>query len=99
MSARRLARPAAMPSRSSCPGLVEAISADSKAPGSAACAPRRRIRLFQAVDDERAVIARHALVDAAERRGEVVRQHAAESSGHGDILLATDGVADDAALM
>src|ERR1043166_2169268 len=55
--------------------------------------------LFQAVDDERAVVARHALEDAAEGRGIVVREHATEAGGHGDILLAADGVADDATLM
>ena len=55
--------------------------------------------LFQAVDDERAVVARHALVDAAEGWRVVVRGHAAEARGHGDILLAVDSVADDPALM
>src|SRR5262249_9037375 len=55
--------------------------------------------LFQAVDDEGAVVARHALVDAAEGWRVVVRRHAAEAGGHGDILLAADGVTDDPTLM
>src|SRR5579871_5080646 len=55
--------------------------------------------LFQAVDDECAVVARHALVDAAESGRVVVRRHAAEAGNHGDILLAVDGVADDTALV
>ena len=55
--------------------------------------------LFQAIDNERAIIPRHALVDAAKVRGVVVGQHATEASGHGNILLATDGVADDPTLM
>ena len=55
--------------------------------------------LFQAVDDECAIVARHALIDAAEVCRKVVRQHAAEARRHSDILLAVDRVADDAALV
>src|SRR5260370_7039856 len=55
--------------------------------------------LFQAVDDERAVVARHALVDAAECWRVVVRGHTAKARGQGDILLAADCVADDPTLM
>src|SRR5581483_5240123 len=55
--------------------------------------------LFQAVDDERAVIARHALVYAAEGRRVVIRGHAAEAGNDRDVLLAVDGIADDAALV
>src|SRR5260370_15712164 len=56
-------------------------------------------QLFQAVDDERAIVPRHALVNASECRRVVVRCHAAEARRDGDILLAADGVADDPALM
>jgi hypothetical protein len=48
---------------------------------------------------ERAVVARHALVDAAECWRVVVRGHTAKARGHGDILLAADCVADDPTLM
>src|SRR6266852_7457902 len=71
-------------------------------PGSAACARSpadRSDSLFQAVDDERAVVARHALVDAAEGWRVVVRRHATKARRHGDILLAADGVADDPTLV
>src|SRR6266851_2530674 len=56
-------------------------------------------RLFQAIDDKRAVIPGHAFVYPTESRGVVVRRHAAESCRDGDVLLAAGGVADDAALM
>src|SRR5262245_38671742 len=68
--------------------------------GSAACSPAYRPdNLFQAVDDERAVVARHALVDAAEGWRVVVRRHAAKARRHGDILLAADSIANDPTLV
>src|ERR1700704_3238752 len=48
--------------------------------------------LFQAVDDERSIVARHAFVNAAERGRVVVRRHTAKACRDGDILLAADGV-------
>ena len=56
-------------------------------------------RLFQAVDDQNALVARHALVGLAEGRAEIVAGHAAEAGRDGDELLAARRVADDAALM
>src|SRR5712692_5219400 len=70
--------------------------------GSAACADspaEDRNGLFQAVDDERAIVPRHARVDPAKRGSVVVRRHAAKTRRHGDVLLAVDGVADDPALV
>src|SRR5581483_7862525 len=55
--------------------------------------------LFQAVDDQRTVVARHAFVDAAKGWRVVIRSHAAEAGYDRDVLLAVDGIADNAALM
>src|SRR3954467_8867990 len=64
-----------------------------------ACSPAICDDLFQAEDDKRPVITRHALVGAAEVWRVFVRQHAAKASDYGNVLLAVDGIADDAALV
>src|SRR5215831_12768100 len=60
---------------------------------------RPKAASFQAVDDEDALVARHALVGLPEVGGEFVTEHAAETGHDGDVLLAARRVADDAALV